>query len=57
MNDISKFINFWLIVAFILATLGTLAEVTKVLRNESVKTHKRGMFSLGKYNRQLHRQK
>jgi hypothetical protein len=53
MNDVGKFIGFIIGVGFFLATLGTLKEVTHALRDQAAKECKRGMFSIGSYNRKL----
>jgi hypothetical protein len=53
MKDVEKFIGFVVGVGFLLATLGTLQEVTMALRHYAAKDLKRGMFSIGAYNRKL----
>ena len=53
MSDVGKFISFIVGVGFLLASMGTLLEVTDALRVQAAKDYKRGIFSLGAYNRML----
>lgn len=53
MSDVGKFISFIIGVGFLLASMGTLVEVTETLREQAAKDCKRGIFSLGAYNRKL----
>jgi hypothetical protein len=53
MSDVGRFVSFIVGVGFILATLGTLGEITDALRAEATKTTRRGIFSLGAFNRSL----
>jgi hypothetical protein len=53
--DIGKLIAWTITVGLILASLGTLAEVTAALKMEAVKAHQMGIISLGGFNRRLQR--
>ena len=49
-NLISRLVT----IGLILATLGTLAEVTNTLRSKAIEVHQLGVISIGKLNRRLH---
>ena len=53
MNDVGKFISIIIGVGFLLASMGTLHEVTVALRAQAAKDCKRGIFSIGSFNRTL----
>lgn len=51
--DIGKFIAHVITIGLALGALGTLGEVTHALRDKAADTQRRGMVSLGKFNRRL----
>jgi uncharacterized membrane protein len=53
MNDVGRFISFIFGVGFILASIGTLYEITTALQVQAAKDCRRGVFSIGAYNRRL----
>lgn len=55
--DIGKLIGNLVAIGLLLATLGTLVEVTNSLKKSAAEDTKRGMFSLGVFNRRLHQAK
>lgn len=55
--DIGRFIGNLITIGFILATMGTLAEVTTALTKEGRTIHKQGIISIGAMNRCLLRGK
>jgi hypothetical protein len=52
--DIFRFISNIFAIGFILASAGTLVEVTQALRSEAAKVHRQGLVSLGAWNRAVH---
>ncbi len=53
--DIGKLIGHLITVGLVLASLGALVEVTLLVREEAVATHRHGMVRLGDFNRRLQR--
>ena len=53
--DIGKLIGKLISIAMVLATAGTLYEVTVALKKEALDTQRHGMVSLGAFNRRLER--
>ncbi|MBI3557685.1 MAG: hypothetical protein HY074_15600 [Deltaproteobacteria bacterium] len=53
--DIGKLIGKLITVALVLATAGTLYEVTIALKEAALDTQRHGMVSLGAFNRRLER--
>lgn len=53
--DLGRLIGKLISVAMLLATAGILYEVTIALKREALGTQKRGIISLGAFNRRLER--
>ncbi len=51
--DIGRLMGQLVTIGLILASLGTLAEVTNALKKQGVADHQKGMISLGSFNQHL----
>ena len=53
MNDVGKVIGFIVGVGFLLASIGTLGEITDALKSNAAKDCKSGIFSIASFNQKL----
>ena len=53
MDDVGKAISFIVGVGFLLASIGTLGEITDALRPNAAKACRRGIFNITSFNQKL----